>query len=291
MNVSAWRTECGSSPDGWACIFAAMKYVQDETDLEITLTPQAPPVATVILLHGLGADGSDFVPIVGELGLPETLPVRFVFPHAPLRPVTVNNGYVMRASYDVGSVRAGGPGRCRRRRSNRRSASRAASTASAPAACRRRVWCSRAFRGRRSRPICGLALPQTVGRILAISCYLPFPGAARDRESRRPCRRAQYCYVTDGVIQSYRSHKGPRRATNWWRTGYAQSGATTRWSTRCCMEEIAGRLALAAGAAGVGLRLRARAGRLIRLCHPFVLALPTTGVADIGRCRSSASRH
>src|SRR2546426_1134617 len=52
-------------------------------------------------MHGLGADGHDFVPLVPELALPETLPVRFVFPHAPTRPVTVNRGYVMRPWYDV----------------------------------------------------------------------------------------------------------------------------------------------------------------------------------------------
>lgn len=59
------------------------------------------PVAVVIWLHGLGADGYDFVPVVRELGLPDDLPVRFVFPHAPLRPVTINGGMVMRAWYDV----------------------------------------------------------------------------------------------------------------------------------------------------------------------------------------------
>jgi phospholipase/carboxylesterase len=55
----------------------------------------------VIWLHGLGADGWDFVPIVRELPLPEELQLRFVFPHAPARPVTINNGFVMRAWYDI----------------------------------------------------------------------------------------------------------------------------------------------------------------------------------------------
>ncbi|MGH7307932.1 MAG: alpha/beta hydrolase [Candidatus Rokuibacteriota bacterium] len=59
------------------------------------------PQATVIWMHGLGADGHDFEPIVPELALPITLPVRFVFPHAPPRPVTINRGMVMRAWYDV----------------------------------------------------------------------------------------------------------------------------------------------------------------------------------------------
>jgi phospholipase/carboxylesterase len=59
------------------------------------------PTACVIWLHGLGADGSDFEPIVPELRLPRNLAVRFVFPHAPYRPVTINGGYIMRAWYDI----------------------------------------------------------------------------------------------------------------------------------------------------------------------------------------------
>jgi phospholipase/carboxylesterase len=57
--------------------------------------------AAVIWLHGLGADGHDFEPIVPELKLPPSAALRFVFPHAPYRPVTINNGYVMRAWYDM----------------------------------------------------------------------------------------------------------------------------------------------------------------------------------------------
>jgi phospholipase/carboxylesterase len=59
------------------------------------------PCASVIWMHGLGADGHDFEPIVPELGLPGTLPIRFVFPHAPMQRVTINAGMVMRAWYDV----------------------------------------------------------------------------------------------------------------------------------------------------------------------------------------------
>jgi phospholipase/carboxylesterase len=59
------------------------------------------PVGTVIWMHGLGADGWDFVPIVRELAIPPELALRFIFPHAPERPVTINNGHVMRAWYDI----------------------------------------------------------------------------------------------------------------------------------------------------------------------------------------------
>jgi len=67
----------------------------------IELTTGAEPAGTVIWMHGLGADGWDFVPIVRELPVPEGLALRFIFPHAPERPVTINNGFVMRAWYDI----------------------------------------------------------------------------------------------------------------------------------------------------------------------------------------------
>ncbi|HET6630209.1 MAG TPA: dienelactone hydrolase family protein [Woeseiaceae bacterium] len=68
----------------------------------------AEPDSSVVLLHGLGADGHDFEPIVPELGLGDAA-VRFVFPHAPVRPVTVNGGVAMRAWYDIVSLDRHGP--------------------------------------------------------------------------------------------------------------------------------------------------------------------------------------
>jgi phospholipase/carboxylesterase len=67
----------------------------------VEISPEKEPVATVIWLHGLGADGHDFEPIVPELNLEGVLPVRYVFPHAPVRPVTINGGMAMRAWFDI----------------------------------------------------------------------------------------------------------------------------------------------------------------------------------------------
>jgi phospholipase/carboxylesterase len=70
--------------------------------LEVITVDTAPnPTASVIILHGLGADGNDFVPVAHELDLANVGPVRFVFPHGPTRPVTINGGHVMRAWYDI----------------------------------------------------------------------------------------------------------------------------------------------------------------------------------------------
>ncbi len=68
---------------------------------QVELATGAEPRGTVIWMHGLGADGWDFVPIVRELPLAEDLELRFVFPHAPVRPVTINGGQEMRAWYDI----------------------------------------------------------------------------------------------------------------------------------------------------------------------------------------------
>lgn len=70
----------------------------------VELEPKNTHRASAIWLHGLGADGNDFVPIVRELGLPDGSGVRFVFPHAPFRPVTLNAGMRMRAWFDVYSL-------------------------------------------------------------------------------------------------------------------------------------------------------------------------------------------
>lgn len=69
--------------------------------IEVLSTKAAAVNASVIWLHGLGADGNDFVPVVPQLNLPDNYAVRFVFPTAPSIPVTINNGFVMPAWYDI----------------------------------------------------------------------------------------------------------------------------------------------------------------------------------------------
>jgi phospholipase/carboxylesterase len=67
----------------------------------VRIEPRQPATATILWLHGLGANGHDFEPVAAELGLSG---VSYVFPHAPLRPVTINQGYVMRAWYDIAAL-------------------------------------------------------------------------------------------------------------------------------------------------------------------------------------------
>ena len=80
-------------------------YSRDESPVEVETGPR--PAASVIWLHGLGADGHDFETLIPELRLSSQLALRFVFPHAPYRPVTINGGHVMRAWYDIAMTESG----------------------------------------------------------------------------------------------------------------------------------------------------------------------------------------
>jgi len=75
---------------------AELEYIQHDTGHR--------PDTCIIWLHGLGADGSDFLPIIDQLSLPADLQLRFIFPHAPLRAITINQGYVMPGWYDISSA-------------------------------------------------------------------------------------------------------------------------------------------------------------------------------------------
>ncbi len=80
-----------------------------EVPVTVEVTSGTSPEGSVIWLHGLGASGHDFEPIVPDLDLAGRLSLRFVFPHAPVRPVTINGGMSMRAWYDILTLDRGGP--------------------------------------------------------------------------------------------------------------------------------------------------------------------------------------
>ena len=139
--------------------------------IEIETAPN--PDAAVVWMHGLGADGHDFEPIVPELRLPATTRIRFVFPHAPLRPVTINQGHVMRAWYDVralaGVRREDEAGVRQSARQIEALLARERQRGIAP----RRIVIAGFSQGGAMALHVGLRYADRLAGILALSCYLP----------------------------------------------------------------------------------------------------------------------
>lgn len=142
------------------------------------------PDFSVIWLHGLGADGNDFVPVVSELGLPATAAVRFVFPNAPMMPVTINGGYVMPAWYDIlsldGSRRDVDEVGIRASRDAIRDLIEHENERGIP--CERIIIAGFSQGGAMAYTI-GLTHPEKLAGIIALSAYLPAPELIQDELS------------------------------------------------------------------------------------------------------------
>jgi phospholipase/carboxylesterase len=137
----------------------------------IEINPEQSPVASVIWLHGLGADGNDFVPVVRQLSL--NFPIRFIFPHAPVLPVTINGGYVMPAWYDI----LGGDASTREDEKGVRASSAEINklieqqeNSGLPS---ERIFLAGFSQGGAIALQCGLRYPKPLAGILALSTYLP----------------------------------------------------------------------------------------------------------------------
>lgn len=140
----------------------------------ITVVTGDAPSFAVIWLHGLGADGSDFVPLVPELGLPDSLSGRFIFPHAPYRPVTCNGGYEMRAWYDILSLepdnrRIDGAGLLASRKTVRQLIDAEVAQGISP----RRIFIAGFSQGGAVAYTTALTHPEPLGGLIALSTYIP----------------------------------------------------------------------------------------------------------------------
>ncbi len=150
--------------------------------LELTTHPS--PNASVIWLHGLGADGHDFVPIVKELHLPQSMAVRFIFPHAPMQPVSINNGMVMRAWYDIATENL------ERKPDNQGvlQSTQAINELIADEVARgiaaNRIILVGFSQGGAIALTAGTRHPETLGGIMALSTYLPMPEELATKASR-----------------------------------------------------------------------------------------------------------
>ena len=167
-----------------------MSHRLQETADAVVLAPAAPATASVIWLHGLGADGNDFVPIVPELRLAAEPGIRFVFPHAPVRPVTLNMGMRMRAWYDIKTLTAEGRAD---EAGIRESVARLGTLIAAERALgigSERIVIAGFSQGAALALHAALRHPEPLAGILALSCYLPLQaplaGELTDANRRTP---------------------------------------------------------------------------------------------------------
>lgn len=162
----------------------------------IEIETAAEPDAAVIWLHGLGADGYDFEPVVPELRLPPHLRLRFVFPHAPVRPVTINMGMPMRAWYDILQMGGGREDEAGIRASQAQVQSlveREKSRGVAP----QRIVLAGFSQGGAIALQAGLRHAERLGGILALSTYLPLAGSLA--AERSPANRDTPVFMAHGM--------------------------------------------------------------------------------------------
>jgi len=151
-----------------------VKTVTTETDDAVVLSPAAGPAdAAVIWMHGLGADGYDFVPMVPELNLPDSARVRFVFPHADVRAVTVNAGYSMRAWYDIAELTPEGRDDEAGLIATRARIETYIARERVDGIAARRIILAGFSQGGATALHVGLRHDESLGGIIALSCYLP----------------------------------------------------------------------------------------------------------------------
>src|SRR5258706_14471664 len=203
--------------------------------IEIQTGPR--PDAAVIWLHGLGADGHDFEPIVPELRLPPALQLRFVFPHAPVRPVTLNRGLRMRAWYDILQLGGGaedeagiGESASAVERLIDQQIQQGISTA--------RIVLAGFSQGGAIALHLALRYPAPLAGVLALSTYLPLPGKLKEEMSE--ANRKRPIFMAHGLHDEII----PLRRAEQSRKALADAGYDVEWRTypmphSVCAEEIA----------------------------------------------------
>lgn len=191
----------------------------------VTVEPRGRADASVIWLHGLGADGHDFEPLVPDIGARSGVPVRFILPHAPLRPITINNGYVMRGWYDIyalGSLQREDAAGIHDSAQAVQALIRQQMDAGIPA---RRIVLAGFSQGAAIALHTALRFPQTLAGIIALSGYLPL--AATLAQERHAANGATPVFLAHGTQDDIVPlHLGERT-----RAALEQSGYSVDWHT------------------------------------------------------------
>lgn len=155
------------------------------------------PSGSVIWLHGLGADGHDFEPIVPELVRPGERALRFVFPHAPIRPVTLNGGYAMRAWYDIVSLERRGPEDETGIRASQATIEGLIRRENERGVPSERIVLAGFSQGGALALVAGIRYPQKLAGIMGLSCYLLL--ADRFKAERNPANQATPIFLAHGL--------------------------------------------------------------------------------------------
>ena len=155
------------------------------------------PNAAVIWLHGLGADGHDFEPVVPQLVQPQERALRFVFPHAPVRPVTLNNGYAMRAWYDIAALNRAAAEDERGIRASQNTIDALIRRENARGIASERIVLAGFSQGGAMALFAGTRQAQKLAGIMGLSCYLVL--AARLAAERNAVNDATPIYLAHGL--------------------------------------------------------------------------------------------
>ena len=207
----------------------------------IELETAANPTAAVIWMHGLGADGNDFVPIVNEIDLSGAPGIRFIFPHAPTRPVTINNGYVMRAWYDISFGDLDGNTRKADEKGVRESQAQigqliARENDRGIATCK--IVLAGFSQGGAIALHTGLRYPERLAGVMALSTYLPlaesFTKEATPANANTPVFMA---HGTQDPVVPYAMGRGSRDLLQ--QAGYALEWQEYPMQHSVCLEEVA----------------------------------------------------
>ena len=203
----------------------------------LDIEPAGPVRSSVIWMHGLGADAGDFEPIVPELKLPAAWGIRFVFPNAPIRPVTINGGMPMRAWYDVLSLDLP-----RREDAEGVGASARALNALIKREQQRGITTDRIVlagfsQGGAMALHTGLRYPERLAGILALSCYIPL--ATRLNDERQSANQSTPMLIAHGDYDAVIPiHYGQQSAELLRTLGYAVEWRHYGMGHEVCGQEI-----------------------------------------------------
>ncbi len=209
-----------------------------QTDLAcVEINPATNAKATIIWLHGLGADGHDFESIVPQLQLPDDLAIRFVFPHAPMRPVTLNGGMKMPAWYDVIALSKGG-------REDEHGIKQAAQLIQAfitrenqRGIATDKIILAGFSQGGAMALYCGLLYPEKLAGIIGLSAYVPLANDVR--QNRHTANQQTPLFLAGGIYDPIVQHAWTREATEQLQQlNYPISWHTYPMEHSVCLEEI-----------------------------------------------------